>query len=253
MTREELLEVCRRAPAVGQVKHEEFVDYVIVLERRRQVDGHWVTEPAAYMSVDGKLAMANEDHRRQGKKLDFEDPVVLVDTDENLTLMVTVVSEVYGRRHGIATSRRVGGSPIERDFAWEAAETSAVGRALSAMGYGLLPGAGLASAEDMIRAQERPEEREPAAPARLAPVRRIEERLPVRRVSRVSRYQRQKLIEMYAELHGVDATAAAEGVEEMFQDAFGKSVDAATYEEGAQITARLLAQGRARARIEEAS
>lgn len=252
MTREELLAVCRRAPAVGQVKHEEFVDYVIPLERRRKVNDQWMTETAAYMSVDGKLAMANEDHRRQGKKLDFEDPVVLVDTDETLTLMVSVVSEVYGRRHGIATSRRIGGSEIEREFAWEVAETSAMGRALAAMGYGLLPGAGLASAEDMLRAQES-EAVTPETPRAVEPIRRIGERTPMRRVSRVSRYQRQKLIEMYAELHGVDATAAAEGVEEMFQEAFGRSMDQATYEEGAQITARLLAQRRAQARMEVVS
>lgn len=251
MTREDLLAVCRRAPAVGQVKHEEFVDYVIVLDKRRKVDGQWVTEPVAYMSVDGKLAMANEDHRRQGKKLDFEDPVVLVDTEDHLTLMVSVVSEVYGRRHGIATSRRVGGSTFERDFDWEVAETSALGRSLSAMGYGLLPGAGLASAEDVLRAQESTREPQAQSPARPAPVHRFEER--PRRVSRVSRYQRQKLIEMYAELHGVDALIAAEGVEEMFQDAFGKRIDAATYEEAAQLTARLLAQIRAQVRVEAVS
>lgn len=38
-------------------------------------------------------------------------------------------------------------------FPWEVGETAAIGRALAAMGYGLLPGAGLASAEDMLRAQ----------------------------------------------------------------------------------------------------
>jgi hypothetical protein len=134
MTKEELLERCRKAPDVGQVKHEDFMDYILVLEGRRQVEGEWRTVENAYMSVDGKIAMANLDHRLQGKRLDFEDPVVLVDSEEQLTLLVTVVSEVYGRRHGIATSRKIDGTPMERDYAWEVAETSAMGRALSAMG-----------------------------------------------------------------------------------------------------------------------
>ena len=156
MTREELVAYCRRAPDLGAVKHEEFVDYITLIERRRRVDNRWITEEAPYMSVDGRLAMANADHRRQDKKLIFHDPVVLSDTDEQLTLMVAVESEIYGRRHGIATSRRLGGSPIEQQHPWEIAETSAIGRALAAMGYGLLPGTGLASAEDMERAAARP-------------------------------------------------------------------------------------------------
>src|SRR5690606_11851230 len=157
MSREELLALCEKAPAIGQVSHSEFVDYIVVLEQtRRGRNGQWETVETAYMSVDGRVAMANEDHRRQGKALQFEDPVVLVDDDEQLTLLVAVNSEIYGRRHGIATSRKVTGTTAEKNFPWEVAETSAIGRALGAMGYGVLPGSGLASAEDVQRAQEAP-------------------------------------------------------------------------------------------------
>src|SRR5512142_997913 len=143
MTREEILETCRKARDVGAVKHEEFCDYVVVLQQRKKVtdprsgDDEWTTVEAPYMAVDGKLAMANEDHRRQGKHLDFGTPQVLVDNADQLTLLVTVTSEIYGTRHGIATSRRVGGTDLEREFPWEIAETSAIGRALTAFGYGL--------------------------------------------------------------------------------------------------------------------
>lgn len=116
MTREQLLEICRRAPNVGAVKHEEFADYVVPLNQRKKVDDEWVTIQVPYMAVDGKLAMANEDHRRQGKRLDFGAPQVLVDNAEQLTLLVTLTSEIYGTRHGIATSRRVGGAEAEREF-----------------------------------------------------------------------------------------------------------------------------------------
>ena len=153
MTREEILALCNKAHDVGSVKHTDFADYVVVLESRRKVSDEWQTVEHAYMAVDGKLAIANEDHRKQAKRLDFHEPKVLLDNPEQLTLQVTVTSEIYGTRHGIATSRKKGGAHAEREFPWEVAETSAIGRALAAMGYGLLPGAGLASAEDMLRAQ----------------------------------------------------------------------------------------------------
>lgn len=154
MTREEILALCRKARDVGTIKHEEFIDYIVVLESRRKVDDEWQSVEHAYMAVDGKLAMANEDHRKQSKRLDFGEPKILLDNAEQLTLQVTVTSEIYGARHGIATrSRKKGGTHAEREFPWEVAGTSAIGRALAAMGYGLLPGTGLASAEDMLRAQ----------------------------------------------------------------------------------------------------
>ncbi len=153
MTRDEILALCNKTRDVGSVKHADFVDYVVVLEGRRKVNSEWQTTEHAYMTIDGKLAMANLDHRQQNKRLDFGEPKVLVNTLEQLTLQVTVTSEIYGVRHGIATSRKKLGTNAEKDWPWEVAETSAIGRALAAMGYGLLPGAGLASAEDMLRAQ----------------------------------------------------------------------------------------------------
>ncbi|MBI3913279.1 MAG: hypothetical protein HY327_03730, partial [Chloroflexi bacterium] len=182
MTREEILALCRRAPDVGSVKHEEFADYIIVLETQRRVGDEWQAVEHAYMAVDGKLAMANLDHRKQGKRLDFGEPRVLLDNPEQLTLQVTIASEVYGARHGIATSRKKGGTRAESEYPWEVAETSAIGRALAAMGYGLLPGAGLASAEDMLRATASSEKGEGARRSAS---------------SLMNANQRNKLIEMY--------------------------------------------------------
>jgi len=85
------------------------------------------------------------------KRMDFGIPQLLVNTDAAVTLLVTITSELYGTRHGIATSRRKQGSSAERQSSFETCETSAIGRALSSMGYGLIPGSGLASAEDMSR------------------------------------------------------------------------------------------------------
>ncbi len=265
MTREQVIEICRRAPAIGAVKHEEFADYIVVLPQRKRAGNgsdEWTTVEAPYMMVDGKLAMANEDHRRQGKKLDFASPQVLVDTDEQLTLLVTVTSEIYGTRHGIATSRRVNGTEIEREFSWEVAETSAMGRALSAMGYGLFPGSGLSSAEDMQRAtgQQGQPQREAAAERRTVsengngtrPEPRVarEGGAPAANYGRprspISAVQRRKLMELYHNLHGGNEAEVSQGLDAMFGEAFKHPMGEATYEEGAHITAQLLAAQRAR-------
>ena len=150
MKPDEILTLCRKARDVGTVKHEDYADHIVVMSRnKKRDDGTWEKVETAYMAVDGRLAMANEDHRKQGKRLDLVSEV-LVDTADSLTVRVTATSEIYGVRTGTATSRRKTGAPVEREFPYEVAETSAIGRALGAMGYGLLPGTGLTSAEDML-------------------------------------------------------------------------------------------------------
>lgn len=235
MKREEIQTICRRTPDVGKIRHEDFVDYVVVLETPRRIEGDWVMVETAYMAVDGKLAMANMDHRLQGKRLDFEDPIVLVDNEEQLTLMVIINSELYGRRHGIATSRKVGGTATEEAFPWEVAETSAIGRALTAMGYGLLPGAGLASAEDMLRAAAFEKEAGRRARGAVRPP-----AAPERRPRQSSAFQRRKLMEMYSEVYEVPEDRAKTALDEVFQQQFGHGLEEATYDEGVKMTAWLL-------------
>jgi hypothetical protein len=227
MTREEVLALCRKAQDVGTVKHEDFIDYVVVLEQRRKVGDEWQTSEHAYMAVDGKLAMANEDHRKQGKRLMFSEPKVLLDNPEQLTLQVIVTSEIYGTRHGIATSRKKGGTAAEREFPWEVAETSAIGRALAAMGYGLLPGAGLASAEDVMRANA-----DGDTPRREG----------TRRIAMMSANQRNKLIEMYRERHGGTEADVLQGLDAIFISAFKHPMSEGTIEEASKIIGQFIAQ-----------
>ncbi len=233
MTREEILALCRKARDVGSVKHEDFIDYIVVLEARRNVDGEWQSVEHAYMAVDGKLAMANEDHRKQGKRIDFAEPRILLDNPEQLTLQVTVTSEIYGTRHGIATSRKKGGTTAEREFPWEVAETSAIGRALTAMGYGLLPGAGLASAEDMLRATA------------TADVQKDKPRA-VRGAggARMTANQRNRLIQMYSERHDSTEAEAIQGLDALFINAFKHPMGQATIEEASKMITQVGAQGR---------
>lgn len=246
MTREQILQLVRATPNVGQVSHEEFVDYIVALSQRKKNEEGWQTTEHAYMTVDGKLAMANQDHIRQGKRLDFSTPHILVDTDEQLTLLVMVTSEMYGTRHGIATSRRIGGSEIERLFPWEVAETSAIGRALSMMGYGVFPGSGLASADDMMRAgteatKANNERRPTAAPT---PARSTNEQRTTysRTHPPLSPVQRNKLTELWRILHGGSDEEVAAGLDRMFVEAYKHGMNEATYEEGARLTGQLLAE-----------
>jgi hypothetical protein len=232
MTREEMLALSRRARDLGAVKHEDYIDYIVVLESRSRGDDEWQPVENAYMAVDGKLAMANEDHRKQNKRLDFAEPKILLDNDEQLTLQVTVTSEIYGTRHGIATSRKKAGTFAEREFPWEVAETSAIGRALAAMGYGLLPGAGLASAEDMMRVST------------PTPVNSGKEN--VRRsgitTGPMTVNQRAKLIEMYGERHDGTEADAVQGLDAQFQSAFNRPFNLATFEEASKMITQMSAQ-----------
>lgn len=254
MTREQILQVLRATPHVGQVTHEEFADYVVALTQRRRGEDGWQNTEHPYMTVDGKLAMANQDHARQGKRLDFGSPQVLVDNDEQLTLVVTVTSEIYGTRHGIATSRRIGGTAAEREFPWEVAETSATGRALSMMGYGLFPGSGLASAEDMLRvgneaprgSERRSAETEQRSGKSPAPSLNETRSTYTRSHPPLSPVQRNKLVELWRSLHGGGELEATEGLDRLFAENFKHGLSEATYEEGARLTGQLLGEIRSR-------
>jgi hypothetical protein len=243
MNREELIQLCRQAPDIGAVRHEEFVNYITLLDQVRRVNGQWEKTEAAYMSVDGKVAMANEDHRRQGKQLNFEDPVILVEDESQLTLLVAVVSEIYGRRHGIATSRKSGGSPYEAAHPWEVAETSAIGRALSVMGYGVLPGSGLASADDVSRAREAESNAHSNDGARRESPGRTSNGFTRRGQRGVSAFQRQKIFELFGELY--EERDVESGVDALFEQEVGHPLEEASYDEGRQLTAYLLREKRA--------
>jgi hypothetical protein len=252
MTREQIIQAVRATPDVGAAKHEEFADYIIPLTHRKKGEDGWQTVEHPYMTVDGKLAMANQDHARQGKRLDFHTPQILVDNEEQLTLMVTVTSELYGARHGIATSRRIGGSEVERLYPWEVAETSAIGRVLTTMGYGLIPGSGLASAEDMMRAssnsgtERRPgvEAAQRATPATNAPRASVNEAKAAYTRSHppLSPVQRNKLTELWRLLHPGSDEQVNEGLDQLFVESFKHGISEATYEEGARLTGLLLSE-----------
>jgi hypothetical protein len=102
-----------------------------------------------YMSVDGRVLMAVDEHMAQGKRLiiqaaEFKDDPV---SGQKLC-QVTVKAELRGEATGTARLF-IGGGGANRDTPVETAETSAIGRALGFLGYGCF-GTGIASADEMI-------------------------------------------------------------------------------------------------------
>lgn len=151
MKKEDLMAILEAAPKIGQVEAKDFAGFVAVLERKNRRTGEVKENP--YMAVDGRIAMARLDHTKQQGTLDIGPLEILEQNDNALTVQIKIVSSLYGTVYGTASSRlNTGGA--EGEHPWEVAETSATGRALGMLGYGLLPGAGLASAEDMERATE---------------------------------------------------------------------------------------------------
>jgi hypothetical protein len=153
MTDAEIRAILEAAPDVGKIKHIDFGHFCRVMERKDRRTGE-ITE-TLYMDVDGKLAMCIVDHALQDKTWEQFPPVIMEQSAKRLTLMMKVESQIYGTRYGIASSR-ANGPAAEGSHPWESAETSALGRALVNMGYGLLPGAGRASSEDMEGATPKP-------------------------------------------------------------------------------------------------
>jgi hypothetical protein len=104
-----------------------------------------------YMSVDGRVLMAIDEHMAQSKKLiigvaEFRDDPV---SNQKLC-QVRVQAELRGEATGTARLF-IGGGGANRDNPVETAETSAIGRALGFLGYGCF-GTGIASADEMITA-----------------------------------------------------------------------------------------------------
>jgi hypothetical protein len=102
-----------------------------------------------YMSVDGRVMIAIDEHMAEGKRLilgaaEFKDDPV---SGQKLC-QVTVKAELRGEATGTARLF-IGGGGANRDNPVETAETSAIGRALGFLGYGCF-GTGIASADEMI-------------------------------------------------------------------------------------------------------
>ncbi len=147
-------QACQHAVAKTPAPYREFVTLIPQnknIGTRQKTD--YVSIRSPYMTVDGRLQMARDEHRGLGAILDIYTEYVTI--GDSVLCRATVTSSLYGTTIGHAKVG-VGGSGVDSTNPFENSETSAWGRALAAMGYGLF-GTGVASADEVLSAMSEQE------------------------------------------------------------------------------------------------
>lgn len=101
-----------------------------------------------YIKVDGRVRMAQDEHREKGEKLEIQTGYSEIAGISHF--YAHIESGIYGSTTAHARVF-IDGRGVDKTNPVENAETSAVGRALGFFGYGLL-GSGVASAEEVLGA-----------------------------------------------------------------------------------------------------
>lgn len=134
---------------------EAYRHYCHVLQRKKNIGSKdrptWISVSEPYMGVPGRIRMAVDEHRSAGKSLSIDTEFIVEGTTKQTLCKATVFSEILGRAVGHARVFTSGG--VNESNPLENAETSAVGRALGFLGYGIL-GDGIASAEEVAHAAQ---------------------------------------------------------------------------------------------------
>ena len=141
----------------------------------------WFSVVTLYFSVAGRMQMLREAQQRNGWKVDFTpEPITPTGVPGFLQMDERIVYREYveiaapqlsdvpsdprpgtlwtsadqyqtlGRRPGMAWVPATGGLQAKGSNPYEKVETAARGRALAAWGFGVLPGSGVASLEEML-------------------------------------------------------------------------------------------------------
>jgi len=147
--------LCELALAQTPVQYHSFI---VLIEQRKKVGGSeanplWAEIRLPYLTVDGRVRMAIDEHEEAGRQVHIETAFVMDQTTGQPLARATVKSEVRGT--AVAHARIfLNGGGANRSNPVETGETSAVGRALGFLGYGCF-GTGVASADDILRASRR--------------------------------------------------------------------------------------------------
>lgn len=165
-------------PVFG-VETVEFTEYVVPLPQSKKVtvdvDGRKETRyhsvVSLYMSVAGRVKMLQAAAEKHGWRVDFEpEPHTPTGVAGFLQMDDRLVYREYaviyektgrdneqwrqlGRKPGMAWVPSKGGKQAAGSNPYEKVETAARGRAIAAWGFGVLPGSGIASLEEMHSAQ----------------------------------------------------------------------------------------------------
>ena len=137
-----------------------YQSFITLIEQRRKVGGTrqapvFAAVRQPYLSVDGRVKWARDEHLRAGKRFDVQTEFAVEPTSGQLLARATLTSEIYGT---VLAHARVflGGDGVNESNPLETGETSAVGRALGMWGFGCY-GTGIASADEVLRVADRPD------------------------------------------------------------------------------------------------
>jgi hypothetical protein len=117
-----------------------YQSFITLIEQRRKVGGTrqapvFAAVRQPYLSVDGRVKWARDEHLRAGKRFDVQTEFLVEPTSGQLLARATLTSEIYGT---VLAHARVflGGDGVNESNPLETGETSAVGRALGMWGFG---------------------------------------------------------------------------------------------------------------------
>lgn len=204
-TTSEVLALLGTLPKIHGLNMVDYADYVQALPQKKKVKVAHPNNPrlkidesvenwVLYVSVAGRMAMLNAAAAINNWRVEIEpEPNSPVGAPGFISLEQRIVYREYikiwaympnngekylGIRNGMAWVPFSGGSQAAGSNPYEKVETSARGRALAAWGFGVLPGSGIASLEEIMgmdqnreamgseRAVERAETGAPAHPNR---------------------------------------------------------------------------------------
>lgn len=187
VAKEDMLASIESLPPVFGLRPADYVEYVLPVTNNVEIKaaqpsgkpigtGKYEQVTKLYFQVGGRQAMLRDAVDRYGWNVE-EEETILVDHEAKFTvirMMIQIDGEWWvggppspeeiiqenlggnqgqSRRREIAGTRWGIGKLQGKDAAWEIAETKARGRALGSWGFGLLPGSGLASFEEMEDAE----------------------------------------------------------------------------------------------------
>lgn len=178
-TRDDVLELLATLPPVFGVSTVEVADYVQALPQKKKTRiphpdparaeqgvkvEKFIEAHTLYVGVAGRLKMVQQAAEFNGWSVDFEpEPNTPTGVPGWLEMGERIVYREYmvvrdgdgrllGRKPGTAWVPRTGGSQAAGSNPYEKVETSARGRAIAAWGFGVLPGSGVASLEEVTGA-----------------------------------------------------------------------------------------------------
>lgn len=172
-------------PPVHGIRHVDYADFVQALPAKKKIKKPHPTNPrlmvdesienwVLYMSVAGRQAMLNAAAELNDWRVEIEpEPNSPVGAPGFLSLEQRIVYREYikiwqylgpdhnlapekylGSRNGMAWVPFSGGNQAAGSNPYEKVETAARGRALGAWGFGVFPGSGIASLEEMLGVSE---------------------------------------------------------------------------------------------------